>query len=71
MRYKKGFNYAKSTYYFTVKAIPNNITIYRKTKEAAVDAYQKYVSLGKDIEWLGKWNGKQFVEANPPVPVAE
>jgi hypothetical protein len=66
MRYKKGFNYAKSTYYFTVKSVPNNITIYRKSKEAAVDAYQKYVSLGKETEWLGKWNGKQFVEATPP-----
>jgi hypothetical protein len=71
MRYKKGFSYAKGTYYFTVKAIPNNITIYRKTKEAAADAYQKYVSLGKDIEWLGKWNGKQFLEATPPVSMAE
>jgi hypothetical protein len=71
MRYKKGFNYSKSTYYFTVKAIPNNITIYRKSKEAAVDAYQKYVSLGKETEWLGKWNGKQFIEANPPSPSAE
>ncbi len=66
MRYKKGFSYTKSVYYFTVKSVPNNITIYRKSKEAAVDAYQKYLSVGKDIEWHGKWNGKQFVESNPP-----
>ncbi len=71
MRYKKGFNYSKSTYYFTVKAIPNNITIYRKSKEAAAEAYQKYVALGKETEWLGKWNGKQFIEASPPTQVAE
>lgn len=67
MRYKKKFDYGKGKYYLVIKSIPNNITMFRRTKEAAVDAFQSYAAVGKPIEWLGKWNGRKFVEDNPPV----
>jgi hypothetical protein len=70
MRLKKNFAFGKGKYYFTIKSTPNNITIFRKTKKAAKDAYAKYIKLGKECEWLGQWNGKKFVESNPPVSAA-
>ncbi len=66
MKLKKNYSLGKDKYYFTVKSTPTNITIYRKSKQAAVDAYQRYVQVGKECEWLGKWDGKKFVEAAPP-----
>jgi hypothetical protein len=66
MALRKNFTMGVGNYYFTVKSIPNNITIYRKTKEAAVMTYRQYVKVGKDCEWLGKWDGKKFQESNPP-----
>lgn len=66
MRYKKKFDYGKGKYYMIIKSIPNNITFFRKSKEAAVEAFQSYMAVGKNVEWLGKWNGKKFVENNPP-----
>ena len=66
MRLKKNFSFGKGKYYFTIKSTPNNITMYRKTLESAQDTYLKYQRLGKDCEWLGQWNGKKFVEDNPP-----
>lgn len=56
----------KDKYYFTIKSVPNNITIFRKTKEAAMTAFRKYERAGKEIEWLGKWDGKKFVENAMP-----
>ncbi len=56
----------KDKYYFTIKAMPNNITIYRSDKSAAIDAFLKYKSLGKECEWLGKWDGKKFTESSEP-----
>lgn len=49
-----------------IKSVPNNITIFRKTKEAAMSAFCKYKNAGKEIEWLGKWDGKEFKEASLP-----
>lgn len=66
MASRKNFTMGVGKYYFTVKSVPNNITIYRKTKEAAVHSYQQYQKVGKDCEWLGKWDGKKFTESNPP-----
>lgn len=57
----------KGNWYFTIKSIPNNITIYRKSKEAAAETYKKYQRAGKEVEWLGKWDGKKFIENAPPV----
>ncbi len=66
MRSKKNFAMGKGKYYFTIRSTPNNITIYRKTKKAALDAFNRYKALGKDCEWLGQWDGKKFVEASLP-----
>ena len=66
MRSGKKFDYGEGKYYFTIKAIPNNITMYRKTKEAAREAYLKYESIGKTVEWQGRWNGKSFSETTAP-----
>lgn len=66
MRLKKNFPLGKGKYYFQIKAVPNNITIFRKTRQAALQAFQRYKALGKDIEWLGKWDGQQFTESAVP-----
>ena len=63
MRRKKGFNMAKDVYYFNIKAGYNNtIVISRKTKKEAVRAYASYLDQRKDCEWMGKWDGKKFVD---------
>lgn len=63
---KKNFPWSKQHYYFTIKSIPNNITINRSTKKAAVESFLKYKAVGKDIEWLGRWTGKKFTENTVP-----
>jgi hypothetical protein len=70
MRWKKKYTMGKGKYYFTIKSTPNNITIFRKKKQAAIDAFLKYKQLGKEIEWLGKWDGKKFTESSPPAVTA-
>ncbi len=62
----KKFNFGEGKYYFTVKSVPNNITMFRNTKENAIAAYTRYRDLGKDCEWLGFWNGKKFTEVTLP-----
>ena len=64
MKRKKGFDFSEGTYYLTVTSSPNNITLHRKNKESAIHAYNRYKAIGKDVEWHGKWNGKQFEESN-------
>jgi hypothetical protein len=66
MASRKNFTPGKGKYYFTVRSAPNNITMYRKTRKEAIEIYQHYKKVGKDIEWLGKWDGKKFVESTPP-----
>ena len=63
---RKNFTMGEGKYYFTIKSLPNNVTIFRKTRQAAVEAFYKYKMIGKGIEWLGKWDGKKFVEDSPP-----
>ena len=58
MRLKKNFAFGKGKYYFTIKSSPNNITIYRKSKKAAKDAYVNYLKLGKECEWLVVKHGR-------------
>lgn len=67
MRSGKKFDYAEGKYYFTIKTIPNNITMHRNTKEAAAEAFRKYLAIGKTVEWQGKWAGKKFAETSPPL----
>ena len=66
-RRTKKFDYADGKYYFTIRSTPNNITMHRNSKTEAHQAFKKYFNLGKDLEWLGRWEGKKFVETTPPV----
>lgn len=60
----KKFEYGKGIYYFNVKSSgSSNITIKRKSKEEAINRFKNYENLGKEVEWLGKWDGKKFVES--------
>ena len=61
-RKKKGFEFSEGVYYFTIKGGRNNITVHRKEKSSAISVFKRYESVGKDIEWHGMWDGKQFVE---------
>jgi len=67
MRRKKSYVFRKDAYYFKIKTSPRDITIFRPSKEAASDVFERYLSVGKKLEWLGKWTGKKFEEANAPV----
>ena len=58
----KKFAMGVGTYYFNIKSGINTITIHRKEKPDAIHTFQSYVKTGKDCEWLGKWDGKKFVE---------
>lgn len=63
----KKFEYGKGIYYFNVKGGgQSNITIKRKKKDEAVNRFLSYQNLGKDVEWLGKWDGKKFSESTTP-----
>ena len=62
----KKFDFAEGKYYFTIKSTPNHITIHRESKVEAHQAYHKYFDLGKKMEWLGKWEGKKFIETTAP-----
>jgi len=53
-------------YYFQVRSGQSMITINRKSKPAAVTTYLHYKRIGKNCEWLGKWNGKKFIESTAP-----
>lgn len=63
---RKSFDYINGQYYFSIKSSPNSITIFRKNRDAAVEAFCHYKLVGKEVEWLGKWNGKAFVESSAP-----
>lgn len=63
MAKKKGFTMTPGLYYFNIKmGYQNTITISRKSKEEATYAYSSYLKQKKDCEWLGKWDGKKFVD---------
>jgi len=65
----KYFKMANGLYYFHLKSGQQNILMYRKEKEKAVDAYYRYVKVGKNCDWLGKWTGRKFEENEvPPKP---
>lgn len=70
MRVKRNFEWGKGKFYFTIKSFPTNITIYRKSKDAAVLAFMRYKQVGKDVEWHGQWNGKEFVDTGMPEAAA-
>ncbi len=63
----KKFEYGEGIYYFNIRnGGHNSITIKRKDKEDAINRFLSYKSLGKDCEWLGRWEGKKFVETSQP-----
>jgi len=52
----------------TIVDFPNNITMHRLDKESAARAYERYKIIGKNIEWLGLWDGKKFTDSKAPQP---
>jgi len=54
-------------YYFVIKSPTKETTIRRATKQAALNAFQHYLSLGKELEWQGKWTGNAFQDTETPV----
>jgi len=50
-------------YYIQVKAASSSTKIVRQSKEAAIAAYHYYLQLGREVVWLGKWNGQFFEDA--------
>ena len=62
----KNFKYAKGVYYFVVRNGQQNITIKRVKKNEAVMAFSAYKQNGKDVTWLGCWDGKKWQESSAP-----
>jgi len=63
---KKHFTLGIGKFYFNIRTGQQNITICRTDKKDAAYAYLSYVELGKDVEWLGRWEGKKFSETSSP-----
>lgn len=65
MRKKKSFEFSKDKYYFNIKLGPqSSITINRTEKKEAVTSFNGYLRAKKNCEWLGRWDGKKFIEDN-------
>ena len=65
-RSTKKFDFGKDIWYFNInKGYNNTITIKRKDKNKAINAFAAYQK-NQDCEWLGKWDGKKFVDSNYP-----
>jgi len=47
-------------YYLKLKTQDSSTKITRSTKAAAKAAYQYYLHQGREVMWLGKWNGQSF-----------
>lgn len=63
----KKFEYGEGVYYFNIRnGGQSSITIKRMKKNDAVNRYLSYKNLGKEVEWLGKWDGKKFTETSTP-----
>lgn len=65
-RSTKRFDFGEGIYYFEIKkGFNNSICIKRTTKEKAIEAYNMYLKTQKDnCQWLGMWDGKQFVDSD-------
>ena len=64
-RSTKKFDFGKGIYYFNIRSGANSsITIKRIEKDKAISAFQSYLNTRKECEWLGKWDGKKFVESD-------
>jgi hypothetical protein len=61
----KKFDFGEGIYYFNIRKGYNSvITIKRMKKQKALQDFSNYKKSYKDVEWLGKWDGKKFVESN-------
>ena len=67
---KKNFAFGVGKYYFNIRSGQQNITVNRLKKKEAVYSYLNYVNIGKNVEWLGKWDGKKFTDTAAPVEKA-
>jgi hypothetical protein len=61
---KLKFPLGKGNYYFRIQSGLQKILIHRKKKEEAIRKVLQYQTLGKNCEWLGRWDGKEFTESN-------
>jgi len=67
MARNKKFDFGKNNYYFEIKnGGLGRITIKRKDRDEAEYSYLNYRRVGKTCEWLGKWDGKKFIENEEP-----
>ena len=65
MAKKKSFKLNPGHYFFDIKmGFQNTILISRKTKSEAIYAFEGYLKQKKDCSWLGKWDGKKFVDSD-------
>ena len=63
MRRKKAFKKITGHYFFNVRSgYQKNITISRKSQKEAYQAYRNYLKQRKECEWLGQWDGNQFID---------
>lgn len=64
---KKKFDFGTGNYYFEIKNTGiASITIKRKEKKDAIYSYMNYHRVGKNVNWLGKWDGSKFIEEKDP-----
>ena len=63
---KKNYSLGTGKYYFSINSGIQKILIHRTKKQDAVNWYRSYKRVGKTCEWLGCWNGKEFIETSPP-----
>jgi len=63
---KKNFSMGVGKFCFNVRNGQQNIMIMRNTFEEASYAFLNYKDVGKDCEWLGCYNGKNFDKAPEP-----
>lgn len=47
-------------YYLKIMTPSSSTQIARSTKASAKIAYQHYLQQGREVIWLGKWNGQAF-----------
>ena len=67
---RKNFVMGVGYYYFSINSGIQNILIKRKDKKEAARAFLNYKKLGKDVDWLGCWEGKKFSETETPMEQA-
>ena len=67
MASRKHYTMGAGKYYFSIRSGQQQIRMNRKDKDEASYAYHSYLEVGKNCEWLGKWNGKKFEDTTPPV----